>query len=83
MKKKIKSLKIRINNQDYLNKIIKKYPEIKSIEKQHYDLEPEIIAFKWLYYSEPVGTNPERLINIAFKIRWTTIVNYYWFEKCR
>ena len=37
MKKKIKSLKMRINNQDYLNKIINKYPEIKSGRKNYHD----------------------------------------------
>ena len=37
MKKKIKSVEIRINDQDYLNRIIKHYPKIKSGRKNYYD----------------------------------------------
>ena len=37
MKKKIKLLKIRINNQEYLTKIINKYPKIKSGRKNYHD----------------------------------------------
>ena len=37
MNKKIKPLKIEINNQKYLYKIIKEYPKIKSGRKNYYD----------------------------------------------
>ena len=37
MNKKIKPLKIEINNQKYLNKIIKEYPKIKSGRKNYYN----------------------------------------------
>ena len=37
MNKNIKSLKIKINNQIYLNKIIEAYPQIKSGRKNYYD----------------------------------------------
>ena len=37
MNKKIKPLKIEINNQKYLHKIIREYPKIKSGRKNYYD----------------------------------------------
>ena len=37
MNKKIKPLKIQINNQKYLHKIITEYPKIKSGRKNYYD----------------------------------------------
>ena len=37
MNKKIKPLKIEINNQKYLHKIIREYPKIKSRRKNYYD----------------------------------------------
>ena len=37
MNKKIKPLKIEINNQKYLHKIIKEYPKIKSGRKNYYN----------------------------------------------
>ena len=37
MNKKIKPLKIKINNQKYLHKIIREYPKIKSGRKNYYD----------------------------------------------
>ena len=37
MNKKIKPLKIEINNQIYLNKIMEQYPKIKSGRKNYYD----------------------------------------------
>ena len=37
MNKKFKSLKVEINNQIYLNKIMKQYPKIKSGRKNYHD----------------------------------------------
>ena len=37
MNKKIKSLKVKINNQIYLNEIIEQYPKIKSGRKNYYN----------------------------------------------
>ena len=67
MTNKAQTLKIKINNQNYLNKLIKKYPQIKSGRKKYYDQHIRVLKNILLakFFEQYLG-DPSKIFNKKF-----------------